>query len=85
MPEARAGALEGASTTRRTATSRVAGYSTRCVKTVSYKLDGAGQITDSHDSVDPGTDTHYDYLAGGRLHKQTTTGGGASADGVLLL
>ncbi len=33
---------------------------------MSYKLDGAGQIIDSHDSVDPGTDTHYDYLGGRR-------------------
>lgn len=43
-----------------------------------YKLYGAVQITDSRDNADPGTDTHYDYLAGGRLHKQTTTSGGVS-------
>ncbi len=61
-----------------TAWTRAGHYGYAAGKTVSYKLDGAGQIIDSHDSVDPGTDTHYDYLAGGRLHKQTTTGGGVS-------
>jgi len=61
-----------------TAWTRAGHYGYAAGKTVSYKLDGAGQIIDSHDSVDPGTDTHYDYLAGGRLHKQTTTGGGTS-------
>jgi len=44
-------------------------------KTVTYKLNGAGQITDSHDNADAGSDTHYEYLAGGRLHKQTITTG----------
>ncbi len=61
-----------------TSWTRAGHYGYAAGKTVTYKLDGAGQIIDSHDSVDPGTDTHYDYLAGGRLHKQTTTGGGVS-------